>query len=143
MAKCMHGNELFISRNEFINNYLNKFEELFSFDKEGKCVFRKTDAQVLSFDQMTLMGWIQNKEIFQRVLDSISMENRPKQIVITEIESVEKFTESCVVLAERTCIEAALVNSMLPNFDVVCFDDSGKWGIIFDNFEDRMSIQVE
>ena len=130
-----------ISRAEFTERYRNAFDKLFAFDEEGNCRIRvPANWELLEFEEMNLPGWSADEEIFQRFVNFISVVARPAQLVLAEVESIERFTEVRIVAAEREKIENLWNRSRLPHFKTACSDESARWCALFDNFTDKVSV---
>jgi hypothetical protein len=130
-----------ISRAEFIERYRTKFDELYEFNVNDECVIREhANWEVMEFPDMNLSGWSSDIEIFQCFLYFISVVVTPVWFVLAEVESIEKFTEAWIVPADRLKIEALWIQSRLPHFNTVCFDDSTRWCALFDNILNKVVV---
>ena len=130
-----------ISRIEFIKYYGDEFDKLFIFNEDGDCVIKEyANWDFIVFQCMPLPGWSADAETFKQFFDFISVVTRPKQFVLVEVESIERFTEVRVVLADRIEVEKLWFQSRLPHFRTACFDETGLWCALFDNLTDNVNV---
>lgn len=128
-----------ISRAEFISRYQAVYDRLFCSNALGECLVKNLAAwEVMEFSQMTITGWSADAALFQRCLDFISKVATPSYFVLTEVESIGKFSEVRVIDADRFSVNELWTSSHLPHFNTVCFDDSACWCAFFDNWADRV-----
>jgi hypothetical protein len=131
----------FISRNNFIENYFDVFDKLFKFTDSGDCILR--DAHVwdtLLIQDMNSTGWTNDTVLFQRTLDFLKPYRQCADIFFTEIESLDKFSETYIVKSNRKAIGKLWCYSHLPHFNFVGFDKSENWCMSFDNDNNKLSI---
>jgi hypothetical protein len=130
----------FISREVFSEQYLGLFEKLFT-TNSGICGFKHIEWECLEFCEMTLPGFFDSGEVFEMFLQFISKAARPQFLIFAEVESINKFTEIRLVEANRLAINSLWTESRLPHFNTVFFDTSGKWGALFNNFEEKITVR--
>lgn len=127
-----------ISRAEFELRYLAMFNRLFLIEASGACVVRHASSwELLEFPKMTLTAWSADFETFDATLKFIAPVTDVDHFVLTEIESLKKFSETQIVLTDRSSVEELWGKSHLPHFKTACFDESANWCAIFDGDTDR------
>jgi hypothetical protein len=129
-----------LNRTEFVTRYACTFEKIFAFDVAGECVVKSLmNWEVLSFPELNLTAWSADTTIFQHFLEFIGDVVTPDFLILTEVESIEKFSETQVVRAHRENVEKLWIQSHLPHFKTVCFDESTLWCALFDSRMDKAS----
>lgn len=131
-----------LEKKEFFRLYLPKFERRFQFDDNGKCVLRSDFGKCSTEYFFGLNGVLHDDNNFDEVIGKWATEANDKCIVITEIESLERFTETIVCEPNRASMLRATAQSKLVHFSVACFGDQGEWAAIFENLEDRTSMRT-
>jgi hypothetical protein len=101
-----------LNRSEFIARYGSIFEKMFVLNPTGEYSVRDlVNWELLEFPDLNLTGWTANPTTFQHLLDFIGAVVMPRRLVFTEIESIEKFTETWVVSAKLLDMQALWINS--------------------------------
>ena len=134
-------NDSLISRFDFNKTYRTHFDRLFVFVDGGHCEIKeRPNTENIIIPNMTLAGWWSDDKAFCEFIDFVSIVERPKFIVLAEVESIQKFNEIRVINADRVSLDTLLQDSFLPHFNAVCFDDSELWCAIFDNYKECIFI---
>lgn len=130
-----------LTRSDFVTRYASTFEKIFAFNASGECVVKNLISwELLEFPELNLTGWSADPTAFQHFWEFIGAVVTPNFFVLTEIESIEKFTETHVVRVNRDDVEKLWVRSHLPHFKTACFDESMRWCALFDNQTDTASL---
>jgi hypothetical protein len=122
----------------FVQEFQGLFDALFEFDFDGACVARhRREWELFDCGEMRLMAWSYDLPLFEETLRFVYRTKTPERFVLTEVETLERFTESYLVSPDGEALRDSWYYSTLPHFLTAMFDRSGTWCALFDNDNDH------
>lgn len=122
-----------LSRAEFLQQYGDAFATLFDFERSDDQILRNNAGWERRTFGFGLWAFAWDQECFDVLMTFVCPQARPDFLVMTEVESVERFTEVLRVRCDPDALRKGIQDSVLPHFRTACLNRTAHWAVVFDN----------